>query len=213
MPIQWIESVKQKGQLSVYAGPSVTGNQLWSIAVDDALFYFNELSQKWNCGVTLVQATKPPHPDGVSGADIQIEAANGQVNYWFQETLSSTTINGNIMTAVKRPVARLVAGAEARLYKAFIFLPATPRVEAGGTGREVGRTPRSTMVLHELLHAAGLINDHSPLSNADLLCPGLKLEQGETPADDKIIIPNGIKLPPFWISRDTAQKIANVWRQ
>src|SRR5262245_56880108 len=161
MPISWLDSVKQTGQLSVFPGPTVTGGA-WATVFDESLLRFNALSQLLAFRVTMVRATTPPDPNGSGGADVQFEAGNNQVSYTFQGTQYSMPIDGNGVHGNTQVVKISFNATDYRIAKAFVFVPATPKLH-GSTGREVGRGPRLVIAVHELIHAAGLSNaDHSP---------------------------------------------------
>lgn len=210
MPTSWIDSVKQTGQLSVFPGPTVTGGA-WATVFNEALLRFNALSQLLAFGVTVVRATTPPSSNGSGGADVQFEAGSNQVSYTFQGAQYSMTIDGNGVGGNTQVVKISINATDYRIAKAFIFVPATPKV-GGGTGRQVGRGPRLVIAVHELIHAAGLSNaDHSPSSKPDVFYGYPQLDDGKTAADDRIRLPDNRILPPIWMANETARNIAGVW--
>lgn len=206
MPTSWTPSVKKTGQLSVFAGPGVSGG--WATVLKDALAKFNALSKQSSFGVTFITGAKAPDFDGNGGgADVQFDTGSNQVSFSVFGQSFSKTIDPNAKKGRTFPVN----DANGDLVKAFIFVPVSPKAEMG-TGRVVGNPVKLVMAVHELVHACGLSDDdHSKNAKPDVFYGTPNLDLGRRPQDDRIILPDGRSMPPLWISSETGRLISSVW--
>jgi hypothetical protein len=209
MPTPWEDPIKKTKQLKVFAGPGAT-NGSWQTVFQDALKEFNKLSSAQGLGVTLVQTTTAPDPNGPGGADVQFQAASGQVAFTAFGTAFSATIDGNALLGETKVIKTVVNQVE-RVAKAFIFVPSTPR-SGGGKSRIVGDPVKLFIAVHELIHACGLTNsDHTKLSDPDVFVGIPSLQSAVKPEDDRVDVGSQRILPPLMLSKATASVITGNW--
>jgi hypothetical protein len=67
MPTLWEDRIRNRNprQLTIFVAPRL--NKPWRRAFDDALKTFNQLSQSNQLGLTMVESTTKPDPDGDGG--------------------------------------------------------------------------------------------------------------------------------------------------
>jgi hypothetical protein len=207
MATPWDDPIKKTKTLTVFPGSSVSGGS-WASVFASAIQEFNNLSNTHKLGVSLSQSATAPDPSGVGGADVQFEAGNGTVNFTsFGQTIS-VTVNGDALGGDTQQV-KLVFGSIQKIAKAFIVVPATPKVNANPP-RNVGDGVKLVIAVHELIHACGLSNqDH----NLDDLFNGFpQVRAGSKPQDDKIEVNQNKRLPPLFLSAKTAGVIQANWK-
>lgn len=207
MGTPWEDPIKNSKKLTVFPGSSVTGG-VWGSAFATALKEFNRLSAAHSLGVTLSPSATPPNPAGSGGADVQVEAGSGAVNFTTFGQQISVAVDGNGLSASTQQV-KIVFGVDARIAKAFVVLPATPQINANPP-RAVGDGVKVAIAVHELLHACGLSNgDHNP---GDLFSGSPQPRAGNAPADDKLEVNNQKRLPPLFLAAKTASLIQLLWK-
>jgi hypothetical protein len=211
MPTPWSNAIKAVKQLTIFPTSKVTGGP-WAKVFTNALAEFNKLSAKHSLGVTFVVATTAPDPSGVGGADVQFDTINGTANFTSFNQAFSTTLSGNA-TAGDTEIVSEVFGSKKTIAKAFVFVPATPKV-GSATGRVVGDPVKLVIAAHELIHACGLDNsDHSSFAKADLFFSPMQVSQGATPAADSLT-PFGLSapvMPPLVLAAPTIKLIQTNW--
>ena len=205
MATPWEDRVRKTGRLTLFPGSSVTGGA-WAGVFTSAITEFNRLAAGNNLGVTLSQASAPPDPNGVGGADVQVEAGNGSVTFSVFGQQTSVAVNGTGLEGNTQQV-KLVFGTTQRIAKAFVVVPATPQINAPPRG--VGDGVKLVILVHEFVHACGLSNaDH----NANDLFSGFpQARAGSTPSDDKVEVNQQRRLPPLFLTAQTAGVIRGVW--
>jgi hypothetical protein len=191
MARRWVEEIRQRGQLSVFANLS----DVWNDAYRRAFTLFNLFAIARDVGVLLTPATLPPDPNNPAAANVQIS------------TYQSNSFNEGRTSFSKRtgdPPDQMAA--------AFIEVPATPiaRIE-GQAPRPIGEEPKVLMIAHELIHAWGLSDsDHTPADNPDVFSTGWIPDIAKRPEDDGLHL-GQTKAPPFVFSVRTAQLIRKNW--
>lgn len=228
MPTQWIQAVKNSHQLTVFATSSVTKGP-WSSVFTNALQEFNRLSGAMQLGVTFVPptpSTPAPDPSSVTtGTNVKFDTANGSVHEdvlknKFGQVLSSFTenVSGTAMIGLTKPPQWQDDKGQTRQFRAFIYVPATPMVNAGPTGQQiqrgVGDGVKLFIAVHELIHACGLSNgDHSTESDPDVFVAKPQPLPGATPQGDKLMLrlQPQVVAPPIIISTRTAGLIRSIW--
>jgi hypothetical protein len=209
MATPWEDPIKKGKVLTIFAGPDVA-NGVWKNTFPNAISEFNKLSQAHKLGVTFQQGNNPPDPKGVGGADVQFAVGDGSVKFTSIGTEINVSVSGTSLIGNTEQVL-VVVGNDKRIAKAFIVLPATPQINmVKGGDRDVGDGVKLVMAVHEFVHACGLTNaDHSP---DDLFFGYPQPRVGSTPADDKVEVKNGKRLPPLILSAQTVSLIQKNWK-
>jgi hypothetical protein len=189
MANSWVDSVKQSRTLTIFpAGNAST----WRATLDLAIFRFNDLSSKLSLGVTYAIATNPPSATTLSGAQVQFSTANGP----FSFTGMGITGGGNLPGNASGATTRKILG-NSLIEKAFIFVPLNMSHSF----------LRLCVVVHELVHAAGLDNtDHSRMTAADsdIFCAVVQPSGTGVEAGSRV-------MPPIWMTFRTADRIKPLW--
>jgi hypothetical protein len=206
MAIPWLESVRNKGELLVFAGSGLAGG-MWATAFTDAISAFNGLMAANNFDLQLSISGDPPSEKG--GADVKVDTAADQYSFTFAGQTISKSFDGNALHG-----ATLQAVATGRLiWKAFTFVPKTPRLHGKPEAREVGPEVRRYILVHEFIHAAGL--DNSDHTYDDVFGTNPEVVEGKRPEDDRLH-PWGLPslvMPPYILSNKTVQKLKPLWHQ
>ena len=200
----WFKRFQKAGQLEVFAGANFTGS-LWTTAFADAIKEFNQLMS--TNGVKLTLTT------GTSGAteinsQIIVQTANGKATPNYGAQPKPRPFDGNGLHGLTVPFA----DGNGVLEKAYVFVPATPRVNPKNSkSREVGQAVRSFLLVHEFIHAAGLSNaEHT---NDDCMCYPGELVEGATAADDRVQPWGGLgkPMPPCTLIAKTVANLQKAW--
>ena len=219
---QWVQEVKDTKILTVFPTPRLVRSR-WGPIFTTAINTFNLLSELHKLGVTLKKADQPPDSEGFKdgGANIQFDFSGGDTSFKFRnkvrppdEPFSAVLLHG---------LTRTVTGG-GRMVKCFIFVPMFP---LANDDREVGDSVKEFIAVHELIHAAGCLNnsDHSTEATPDVFCgPPRSLPQlilGATAAQDKLELKagtqtssgfiRGVDAPPIKLSTRTAGEIRKRW--
>jgi hypothetical protein len=128
MATPWISSIKQAGQLSIRAGPSMSGT--WAGVFRHALSEFNAISRRQGLGVTLATAGAAAARSGEP--DITVASAGGQISCSYGGAQRSEAFDGRSLHG-----ATLLFSRDGAIEKAFIFLPNQPYVD---TPRDCARS-------------------------------------------------------------------------
>jgi hypothetical protein len=204
MAIRWSDSIKNTGQLSLYSGRSITGSA-WAVLLREAIQTFNALSRRNRLGVTLIASSDPPTDGG--GANIAVEAADGSISFAYGGESRSETFDGTRMHG-----HTFLAQRDGGIEKAFIFLPAQPRVNTPRGVRAVGENVMKVIAVHELVHACGLENSDHALD--DLFQANPQVDPGTTAAQDRVRIQHGRRtryMPPLVLGGGTIRSIRTLW--
>ena len=231
MPTSWFKNVRDTHRLTIFPTKTVT-NGPWSAIFTAAISEFNRLSSVLNLGVSFVQASQPPDPTSMnSGANVQFDAANGQVHEViirnrsgdviseFTETFSGSNMHGLTITPKWADDHNVE-----HQFRAYIYVPLSPTINAGPAGKQqqrpVGDGVKLFIAVHELIHACGLSNaDHSAGSAPDLFIGQPQPVAGAQPKDDKLNItlspitnlPEDPPKPPFFLTKRTADLMRSIW--
>jgi hypothetical protein len=181
---------------------------------------FNQLNQEKLLGVRMVPTDQEPQRNGL-GANVRFDVTNGPCPFFNSAGKDETDTLDTSPGHIKGRCLSVITGS-AKLpfvWKAFVFLPANPRVNAA---RAVGERVKMALALHELFHACGLHeedpghgkpNQPDP-GELDLFATGGIFMQGSTPDKDALFI--GGKTVPnaagrFTITARTASLAQSVW--
>ncbi len=139
MTTAWNKSVRREGKLKVF-----NGAKTWSIPINSAIESFNAFT----FGVTLELVKLE------TGANVVIQTANGATSYdwdgdpWVKgksltsgSDFRSTSLHGKTIAAIETQTKHI--------HFAVIFLPGAVKKATNGQ--------KHVIVIHEFLHAAGLI--------------------------------------------------------
>lgn len=200
--IPWTDDIKKTGKLSIYVG-SLAGT--WAHVFREALREYNALCAGHKLGITLSESKAAPTEDG--GANVSVEIADGAISRIYGKTDLSEPFDGKRLHGRTLLISR--EGADI-LEKVFIYLPSQPQVNTPQGLRAVGTGVMKVIAAHELVHACGLENgDHT---SDDLFQGNPRVDFGNTPAQDKILIGTGPKkMPPIYMSGSTANKLKDAW--
>jgi len=205
MPLHWPEATVRGRELTVYIAPGAARNIVWMNVLGHALKEFNAVAKAHKLPMRLKASTKPPKEG--SGADVAIDIAAEKINLTFpgsdpvSETFSATAKHGRTFLLDRR----------SELLKAFVFLPATPKINTAGGVRGVGPKVLMVIVLHELLHACGLENsDHG---GSGLFQGNPPIIPGDRAIQDAVgVQPNMYgAMPPYKIDDDTVKTLLDRW--
>jgi hypothetical protein len=215
--VRWQEHIRATGELTIFAGQSVTGSS-WAGVFSEAVVEFNKLSSKHGLGVTLRRSSEKP-TNAQMGANVQFEAISGTVTFSSFVGPVDVTVGG---TDIEGFTAGVQSGLPGRLGEgqAFVCVPNTPQGLAGPVGqqkvREVGDPVKLAIAVHELVHACGLNNiDHTKESDPDLFVANPQfLPDNSDPAKDKLEV--GRKKVPdaqgaLFLAPQTVNKIKALW--
>ena len=209
MPTPWADRVKQRGQLSIYIGPSVTGT--WAKILKKALSEFNKLSQSHRLGVVLKKSRFASAARGSGGADVSVAIANGRISWTYEGLTQTSEINGERMHGYTLQYEK-----NNRIEKAFVFLPKTPKVRTPQGDRTVGDNVKKVIAVHEFVHACGL-SDKEHTMKGGLFRGSPSVDIGNTAAGDRVrVYPNVKKytyMPPLVLDADTVKHIRRIWRR
>lgn len=229
MPQLWEDRIRNRNprQLTIFVAPRLS--KPWRRAFDDALKTFNQLSRSNQLGLTMVESTTMPAPDGDGGADVQFDMGKGDLTY---TALGATTVvkgySGTSMHGNTQLVSLKVGNQPGPIQRAFIFVPETPMVNAlmqvgrakfNQVQREAGHGIKHFIAAHELIHVCGLLNsDHTHLgANADLFVEQPQPNSGpfNKPDEDRILLhltsPRNVVAPPIFLKKATVDLIKANW--
>lgn len=195
MDYPWVDTVKRKGELSVYRDGKIAG--MWSTVFHQCIADFNRLSSQHKLGVVLKESKHPP-VDGGGGADVKVSTANGPIALNYDGKDYPDSLIGFRMHGVTRTVTRTTAVTVVE--KAFIFLPQEPKQSLPGGLRRVGANIMKVILFHEFIHACGL-EDHTP---GDVF-------QDYPNVEGDYVKAGNVKMPPIFISGATISRIQDNW--
>jgi hypothetical protein len=206
MAKNWVESVRDRGELRVCAGPVLRGGG-WMETFELGVRRFNALADEHNLGVRLAATREQAGSAPGRGADVQVESADGKVSIDYAGATIARTVSGSIMHG-----STLLLEIGGKVEKAFIFLPARPLVNTPGGQRPVGGGVKLLILVHEFVHACGLTNaEHG---TADLFHGSPQVDPGAAPGGDRVRVDaaNGrIVMPPLRLAGETTDRIRRLW--
>ena len=197
----WYKKVQEGGALTVTAGSAFKGGH-WTSVLDGAISTFNKLMTENGLKLALSKA------GDAKNAHIVVEAAGTKAGFSYAGTSYSATFDGNGLHGSTTPVA----DGRGFFEKAFVFVPATPRVSpTDKRSREAGPEVRRFILVHEFIHAAGLSNDEH--TNDDVFCYPGQIDGGSRAADDRIEPWGGLgkPMPPYTLIAKTVTNLKKAW--
>jgi len=214
---RWQEHIRQAGELTIFAGSSVTGSS-WAGVFKDAIIEFNKLSARHGLGVTFRRVADKPTPAQL-GANVQFEAINGTVTFSSFVGPVDVTLDGSDIGGF---TAGVQSGRPGNLGEgqSFVCVPIAPQGLAGPVGqqkrRDVGDKAKLAIAVNELVHACGLSNsDHTQESDPDLFVARPQfLPDNDDAAKDKLEV--GRKKVPdekgdLFLAAQTVNKLKAFW--
>jgi hypothetical protein len=209
MPTAWDAAIKKTKQLKIFAGEGATSGR-WSTLLDRAIAEFGKLSHASHLGVKFVRSTQPPDEQGPGGAQVRFEVRQkGSISY----TVLGDTVTMEVGEGIDGANTQCVAyslGSEETYMKAFIALPITFLIATPSATREIGDNARVVSIVHEMIHACGLIKHNSDESKPDVFSRTLRPVFGDTPAGDKLGV-GDLRMPPIVLATQTAARIQELW--
>jgi len=190
MPTPWMKRVRQSGQLSV---KNLGG--AWAGSVDTAIVTFNSL----NLGVKLVNGNNENEPN------IIVKISSGAETF----THYGDSITVNFPADQLHGRAKTLVDRRNEIYFAAVFLP----------GRVSNPTPkqREVIIVHELIHAAGLngrLSNGSDDPNGDHDSVGIMYPQMMVDGDGLIeyLHEKGAKaMTPVRVGTKTMSDMQRLW--
>lgn len=181
MPVSWVQSVKNAGELTVYNGIE-KGH--WAGVFKYWLHNFSALTNK---KINLKQE------HDMNAANVVMQIADGNVEFTYAGTTAKGTF---IATSAHGKTFPFQVGGEVE--KAAIFLPKSPSYGE--------KNHLYYIAAHELIHAAGLVTnkdhgDDGVFMNLPNFLPGGKVnaQQGS-----KV-------MPPFFLDSKTDSALGSIW--
>jgi len=203
--IPWWDSIRQRGQLTVFLGDTVR-KQSWTGIIKNSIKEFNTLSSSVTLGVTFALSSDHPEKpeNSFGGADVWVEAAEK-----FDFELSGQTIHAAITPSVKGDTHRVAwdFGRGAMMRKATILMKPQPAVDLHG-GR-VGDGVLTCFTVHEFIHAVGL--DLHTDGGGDVFQQQPDVSADRNPANDRMLVSGGKTLPPIFLKGTTINRIKALW--
>lgn len=137
----WVDEVKNRKALTVFPTKKVTDNSSWLQVFRDAIAEFNKISTSLNLGVTFASPPTVTRPDpvGDDGAEVQFDLGSGKLEYeamgqkFVAKDDSSNPISFSptgLHGYTEKLMVSSSSGAPFLIRRAFIFVPATPMVNA-----------------------------------------------------------------------------------
>jgi hypothetical protein len=223
--IPWLDEVKRTSKLTIALDESI-GQQGWTKAFRDGIAKFNE----FRLGVTYEQT------DNQAKANVVAQAKLGDFDFGYDDgrwvlPVTPHKFEGNsvhgLCSVLKGKVRNHTSRTEEeRLVKAFIFVPAKPRIDGGRT-RLVGEPVKLVVAVHEMIHACGLEDDDHTVD--DVFCwPKAKYDPQNNPDNDRVEAYTGrredvviagrtiskpvmVSMPPVILHAPTQEKIRRLW--
>jgi len=201
MSFPWIASVRRTRRLTVHLAPA-RRSAVWNPILGPLLDEFNALSAKYTLGVQLASSDQPPRESG--GADVAMESASGTVSLTFPGAEMRESFSGDRMHGLTLQLSR-----DGAMFKAFVYLPATPKINTPSGLRAVGPKVLTLIALHELLHACGL-EDHA---SSGVFQTAPSVDPGTTAAGDQARIQPSVYhyMPPYVIDSGSATELRRLW--
>lgn len=205
MAMEWIDSIKESGKLSVYDG---IGGGRWANVFRKALDEFNKLSKRYGLGIRVNRA------GGEGEAQVLMRLAAGAAAFEYDRTTYSSVFDKNKMHGSTHLVSRK---GEPNVEKAFIFLPSEPQISTPNGIRHAGINILTFIAVHELIHACGLHDSDHGIDGVFYSNPGAY--PGDTAKQDKVTVTRkvGSKLkismmPELFLDNATVGTIQRLWK-
>ena len=183
MPNQWLKRIRETGQLTVFNKATA-----WAVPIAAAIKSFNNLS----LGVKVV-AEKAE-----KAANIVLVLANGpgeKYTYYGDTTQTAADFTGDILHGETRT---LVDQKRNEIFFAAVFLP--------GKLKKVTNGQKEVVIIHELIHAAGLNDWHDSVG---IMFATMKEEHGGL---IEYLHDEGAKpMPPIRVGTQTLCKMKMLW--
>jgi|GEM_PF-3928990 hypothetical protein len=222
MPTPWEAHVQKIGQLTVFPGPNMVREPAWGMGLFERIrLEFNRLAQVNLLGVRLVVSNQAPNPNG-TGANVQFEVSNGSCPF-FDGFGNPQTGNLDVSLGHIKGICFRIEGSGLGGFifskRAFVFVPANPKVSAT---RTVTENVRMAVALHELFHACGLSADDPghgtpnlpAIGDLDLFASGGLVLPGSGTSQDQYLV-GGHVVPDrsgqFSITARTASLVQRIW--
>jgi len=203
--MSWYKKVQDSGKLTVASSATLKAGR-WGTALDDAIKIFNKLMSDY--GITL-ELTRV---GDVKDALVVVDSARGKASFTFNGKTYPETLDGNGLHGATRPAAMQYGKKAPEIEKAFVFVPATPRIDPRNKkSREAGQEVRRYILVHEFIHAAGLSD--SEHTNDDVFCYPGEIVTGPHPPDDRVQPWGGLgqPAPPYTLVSKTISNIKKAW--
>jgi hypothetical protein len=226
----WADWVKRTGKLTIFLDESL-GKQGWAKAFQEAITKFNDFStQSWKLGVTFETN------DNQIKANVVVQAKAGDFEFGYKDAyyemakktvqFDGESVHGLCSQLFSDEKNRVTKAVEKRVVKAFIFVPAKPRIKKGKS-RFVGEPVRLVIAFHEMIHACGL-GDEDHTTDDVFAWPSAKFDN-DKPADDRVEVYSGqnkdtviagktvsapimVTMPPIILNKPTQDKIRDLWK-
>ena len=223
--VPWIDAVKTTNRLTVFCDRSL-GDNNWAKASHDGIRCFNRMSQQQDMKVILSIVSEEAKANvvvrAVGNKFKHVRSENGQRkenDYQFEQGHMGKTITEFATTTGR-------AGTQTRVSKATIYLPIEAHNSGSGTVRVPGYPLKLCVVVHELIHACGIIEKRHH-TNDDVFATGAQYNLGDQPEQDRMAVFGGREkkiiagqermvsvlkeLPPVFLNDPTAKRVRDLW--
>lgn len=201
----WIKDVQDGGSLPVFAEKAFAGG--WATILDSSVKEFNRLMDRHKIGLVLA------HTANAADAHIVLNSASKHANVSHGGTDYAQAFDGTYTHGLTR---RIHEDVTKLVLKAYVFVPATPRLVRGDAkSREVGPEVRRFILIHEFIHAAGVGDypkgDEHTLD--DVFCSPISIVEGKSAAGDRARTQgrNAREMPPYEINDKTVSNLKKAW--
>ena len=197
-----VKSWNRPSPLLVFAKSGFTGGSGWAPVLRDSIRIFNDLVSKNGVKVALSEAKEE------GDAQIIVDAVAKQASFEYRGASYSSAFAGDGLHGLTVPVSDDTGLRD----RAYVFLPATPRIDPPNKkSREVRPDVRRFILVHEFIHAAGLSNAEHTLE--DVFCYPGELVEGDSAASDKLQPWGGLgkPMPPYTLIAKTITNLKKAW--
>jgi hypothetical protein len=196
--VSWIPPVVRAATLTIDA--SKVHGPAWNSAVAGAIRELNTLFKAHKLNVTLKTG---------DSAVVEVALSSGTFTFPIDGKDHSGTLRTDILHGATKGIDRETRGKLLR-EKAYVFLPAQPKISPQASARTVGEPVMRVMMAHEFLHALGLV-EHDP-GLEGLLAARWTFHEGTKAAGDAVSpFGSAAKMPPLTLSADTVTRLQALW--
>lgn len=215
-----MSDIRKSKTLTIYASDAFRSSAVWGAKfLTDTVEIFNAMVAARDVDMKFVETTQAPPRDGEKGTNVQIDVSSGSHIYYQFGKNEGKLDPGSTLNAKTHSAAYAKGAAEALTAHASIFVHANPVITEAA--RPAGSGLKRYVVLHEMLHAAGLLDNdpgHKTGSKPDVFATFVGYKPGAEPEDtpgqpgDRIQLSKTLFMPKFFITSKTADLLRSVWK-
>jgi len=199
MDLAWPKAVRSSGKLLIWAASGGAGG--WTVALHRAITEFNRVTYAVNLRVRF------EFTGDRNLAQVIFRLGNESD---FETSLHGVTERSVDIGAARFSPATINVHSNPHL-RAWQRVPGKKDLQE--TTRRAGDSVRMVIIVHELIHACGLDENHSTEGAGDVFYSPLEPEAGSRPQDDGMKVPvvNGARFPPVTLSGETVHRLRRLW--